>query len=440
MTVMAMGRTWHIYCHTAPNGKRYIGQTRIAPEKRWSNGNGYASQQLFKRAIDKYGWDSFSHTVLCSVSSQDYADFLEQWFIEKYDTCDRKHGYNIAKGGQGVTGVTWDEERKRKRSADIKGSGNPMFGRKHSEEARRKMSENRKGAENITPEMREFRTNVLIKSNKRRSKAVRQLDMDGNLIATYSGMGELESAKGYSHSSVWKACHGHSDQAYGFRWEFEDEELRNKADKRRAERSAKINHVIQCDLSGNELAVYNSFTEAARKTGLCRDRIGDCCHGGFEEYGGYAWKLERPEQKVVDDVAVIQRDKEGKEVAQYDSLSEASEHTGVARYLIRNCCRGASKTAKGFIFEFRDNARKEKKSLGKVAVIQLDLNDNEVARYKSMTEAMHQTGNDRHRIAECCQGERESYRGFKWRYQSDQEVEQPKKRAFLLAEGGNDAV
>lgn len=78
----------------------------MKPEKRWQNGRGYSGQQYFKRAIDKYGWDNIDHVVLCSVSSKENADFLERWFIKKYDTTNSDRGYNCSKGGAGPLGVT----------------------------------------------------------------------------------------------------------------------------------------------------------------------------------------------------------------------------------------------------------------------------------------------------------------------------------------------
>jgi hypothetical protein len=60
---MTAERPFYIYCHTAPNGKRYIGQTCAeCPERRW--GKGYKGCTHLEHAIEKYGWDNFEHSVL----------------------------------------------------------------------------------------------------------------------------------------------------------------------------------------------------------------------------------------------------------------------------------------------------------------------------------------------------------------------------------------
>lgn len=353
---MTMSRTWYIYCHTSPSGKRYIGQTRNDPEARWSNGRGYSTQPYFKRAIDKYGWDNIEHVVLCSVSNQEYADFLEQWFIEKWDTTNSDKGYNCAKGGAGPTGVMWDDERKKAFSEYMTGENNPMYGRHHSPETIALMSKNRRGKE-VSPEMREFRTNVLLEANKKRRIPIRQLDLDGNVIRTFPGMGEMEAETGFSHSCVWRVCRGKADTAYGFKWEYVDSELRKEAKKELAERTKPGVPVIQLDLAGNEIARFGSMTEAQRKTGLNRNKIGACCYGEQETYAGFIWRLERQAKR---------------------------KKTG-------------------------------RKSLP-VSVVQLDLDGNEIARFSSLKQAMDSTGHDRHRITECCQGKRDHYCGFRWRY------------------------
>ena len=349
-------RTWYIYCHTAPNGKRYIGQTRNDPQKRWRSGRGYASQPYFKRAIDKYGWDNIEHVVLCSVSNQEYADFLEQWFIDKWDTTNSDKGYNCAKGGAGPTGVTWDDERKQAFSEYMTGENNPMYGRHHSPESIARMSEKLRGRK-LSPEMREFRTSIILEANKRRRKPIRQLDLDGNVIRTYSGMGEIEAETGFNHSSIWKVCHGKMLTAYGFKWEFVDDELREESRKALEARPKNSIAVIQCDLDGNEVARFESMSDAERKTGLNRNKISACCYGKQDTYAGCTWRLEHQAKQ-----------------------------------------------------------KKTNRPPTPVAVVQLDMDGNVVARFKSLQQAMNATGCNRHRITECCRGERDSYGEYRWQF------------------------
>ena len=71
-----MENTYSVYKHTNKvNGKVYIGITYNKPEVRWgSNGIGY-KRQLFWNAIQKYGWDNFTHEIL--FESQAYQKEIE---------------------------------------------------------------------------------------------------------------------------------------------------------------------------------------------------------------------------------------------------------------------------------------------------------------------------------------------------------------------------
>lgn len=90
---------WIIYKHTnLINGKCYIGQTMQHPADRWNDGKNYNRAFKFGRALDKYGWEGFSHEILESnILSQEDANKLEEYYIAFYDSYVR--GYNSTKGG-----------------------------------------------------------------------------------------------------------------------------------------------------------------------------------------------------------------------------------------------------------------------------------------------------------------------------------------------------
>lgn len=124
-----------VYYHTnLTNGKRYFGITSNDPLVRWANGNGYKHNAYFSSAIEKYGWDNFSHTVLVSGVSEEYAKSLEKFLILIYHTNDKQYGYNLSSGGEPMSGVKHSDETKKKmREARL--------GTKLSAETKRKISE-----------------------------------------------------------------------------------------------------------------------------------------------------------------------------------------------------------------------------------------------------------------------------------------------------------
>lgn len=89
-----------VYKHTnLINNKVYIGQTCQKPEYRWgSKGQNYKSGH-FRSAIDKYGWNNFSHEILYDDLTSEEANRLETELIIKYNSDNPEYGYNLDKGG-----------------------------------------------------------------------------------------------------------------------------------------------------------------------------------------------------------------------------------------------------------------------------------------------------------------------------------------------------
>ena len=145
------------------NWKVYIGQS-INIMVRWKehvnalNRNG-SSCTLLQRAWNKYGQENFSFEIL-ELCSEDMLDEIEVKYIEIYDACNPKKGYNIESGGnknkhlseetkqklrEVHLGKTMSPETSQKMSKSRTGEGNGMYGRHHTEEAKKKMSEAKKG-------------------------------------------------------------------------------------------------------------------------------------------------------------------------------------------------------------------------------------------------------------------------------------------------------
>ena len=119
---------WIVYKHTSPNNKTYIGVTCKKPEQRWQRGNGYKGNKYFYNAIQKYGWDNFTHEILFTNLEEHQAGLMEMSLIRYYRSTNPDFGYNVLTGG------------------DIKvGENNPFYGKQHSSETRKRMSESKKG-------------------------------------------------------------------------------------------------------------------------------------------------------------------------------------------------------------------------------------------------------------------------------------------------------
>ena len=114
-----------VYMHITPSNKRYIGITSKDLEERFGSNGCLYRNQIFGRAINKYGWDNIEHIVVAENLSKEEAKKLEIELITKYDTTNPKYGYNRSIGG------------------DIP----VILGQHHSEETKKKISDSNKGKE-----------------------------------------------------------------------------------------------------------------------------------------------------------------------------------------------------------------------------------------------------------------------------------------------------
>lgn len=237
-----------VYKHTSPSGKVYIGITKQTPNGRWKNGFGYASSPHFWNAIQKYGWDNIQHEILFSSLTCDEACSKEKELIKYYNSTDRRFGYNEKTGGE--SGSTYNEHARRKISESLKSyyATHPekaaeiaarVTGFKHSEESRAKMSASKKGITfTETPEWRRR----IGEANKRRMQTDRELyERNANRLRE---LGKQNSIP-----------------------------------------------VVQVDHDGNDVARFESATEAQRVTGAKNCNIIMCCQGKRKTANGYKWRF-----------------------------------------------------------------------------------------------------------------------------------------------------
>lgn len=243
---MTEDRKYTIYKHTFPNGKVYIGQTFRNVEARWANGNGYYSQELMKKAIQKYGWENIKHEILFENLTKEEADNKEKELIKYYNSANSKYGYNVALGGNSSDSIS-DATRKKmsEHHADVSGENNPMYNKKHNPESIKKMSEIKKGkvysletrkrmsesskGMKHTKETREKMSKSQLGelnhmygktgSLNHSSKSVYQIDIDTDkIIKEYGSMSEAERDTGISHTSISACCRGVMKQAGRYKW------------------------------------------------------------------------------------------------------------------------------------------------------------------------------------------------------------------------------
>lgn len=266
MTVDGVINNFCVYKHVFPNGKVYIGMTGVSPQKRWRNGNGYKSQALVYRAIEKYGWDNIVHEIVsCKLRKED-AEKLEVELIKNHKSTDAKYGYNNAVGGSINSGYKWNSDSGRLRMREVAKS------RIISETTREKHRESYHN-----------RVKYLLNSTEAREK-------------------QRISITGYKHTEESKAkmseAHKGKVMSQEQKRELSNRMMGNKIMCGRhlsEETKEKLRHintktVLQYTKNGNYVNQYCSTQEAKAKTGA--SHIAECCNGKRKSAGGYLWKYK----------------------------------------------------------------------------------------------------------------------------------------------------
>lgn len=120
---------YYIYSHTnLINGKKYIGFTTDT-KKRWQPSL-YKSNYPFYKDIQKYGWDNFSHEVICQTENEKTARICESALMAVYETLNSRKGYNQDSIFQGNRKGKHHTESARKRISETHSKGNHPLAKK----------------------------------------------------------------------------------------------------------------------------------------------------------------------------------------------------------------------------------------------------------------------------------------------------------------------
>lgn len=198
----------------------YIGLTHASLNKRCGlNGGGYKKQPIFYHAIQKYGWDNFTHEILFDGLSKEEAQILEQIQIALYESTDRNKGYNMQIGGECTQlgrkfpgkksetqfkkgNIPWNKGKNVLSEAQINENITRLAkfnkGKKHSDEWKQKIS----------------------KSHKK--KPVDRYDLEGNYIDSFESCKIASILTGVSYSGVGACAGGKRKTAGGYVWKFRE--------------------------------------------------------------------------------------------------------------------------------------------------------------------------------------------------------------------------
>lgn len=227
---------YRVYLHTnLINNKKYCGITCMFPMyKRWGhNGSRYKSNRHFWGAIQKYGWENFSHEILFEGLTKEEAGEKEKKIIAKFNLTNPDYGYNMTPGGElsseetreimskKYKGRTLTEEHKMNISKGLGGKGvtNVNYGRKHTDISKLHNSLSKRG-----PKHQNWGKHLSNTTKERIreavSKPVYQCDLEGNIIKWWENGKDAANELGFGYKAVNNCLRGLRKTSNGFKWFF----------------------------------------------------------------------------------------------------------------------------------------------------------------------------------------------------------------------------
>lgn len=225
---------YKVYMHKNKlNGKVYIGITsKDDPNKRWLNGKGYNHSTLFKKAIKKYGWDSFEHIILFDNLNKISACLIEIDLIFYYQKI--QMSYNINLGGEGSESMSSEtkqkisqtlknhpvsEETRAKISKKVSGKIHGNWGKPLSPETRARIGKANSGEKNGMFNHK-FTEEEIARKRLTNVKPILQYSKDGEFIREWISAQEVGRILGVYSKSISKCCLGQRKTALGYVWKY----------------------------------------------------------------------------------------------------------------------------------------------------------------------------------------------------------------------------
>lgn len=260
---------YSIYKHTnKENGKVYVGITSKPVEQRWANGHGYKNNLVFYKDILEYGWNNFTHEIICTCDTYEEALQLEEHYIkENINNC-----YNVAKATSTVS----------MHSKPITKSCTVSFTKNTAQKS-------------YHLHISKVNIPIVEKPKNRRSCPVSQYSMDGVLLNVFPSAKIASNKTGINHGSIISCCKGGRSTgqaqkgAGGYIWRYNIDSLNKFPDIHVANKK-----VYQFDKNHDLICTYDSAIQAALKNNIPYSRMIYICSGRASSHFafGYYWEYE----------------------------------------------------------------------------------------------------------------------------------------------------
>lgn len=401
-------KSYTVYLHRSPSGKVYVGQTCDTLKRRWKNGKGYSRNVYFNAAIEKYGWENFTHEVLVTNLSKTEADNFERMFIQCLESDSREYGYNIQSGGHHAGEM--------------------------SEEAKARMISSKIGDKNCN------------------ARPVTVFDCNGNRLKEFTCCSFAASHYQIKRSTLLTHLRKRSGTCGGFIFRYSEEvqnvnvlpteETYSPHEKRslRGDKAYNARSVVVYDNNLNVISRFSSIQACANSFSVDASSVHDALTGKSKTCKGFGIKYEDQEltneemkqnfERKTRSKAVDMYSRDGQYITTFQSISSAAASVGGSFQAISNVFRGKSQTAYGYIWKPHTDkpktiapasttaeTRKKNHSYRTKPIWQLDpITKERIRRFESIAEAARFIHRDKHNIAVVCQGKKRTCGGFAWEF------------------------
>lgn len=197
-------------------------------------------------------------------------------------------------------------------------------------------------------------------------------------------------------------------------------------DKYMLERDFNNKPVLQYNLNGELIKEWPSIRDASESLKLCH--IPSVCKGIRKSSGGFLWRYKDSENTEAsydynyNRKSVLQYDKEGNFIQEFNSVTDAVKALKVSRGNIDSCLRGKTSYANGFVWKYKDGEIPLHIEIPKYhnteakAILQCDLDGNVIKEYPSLYSIRKATGISLTALKNCLKGVTSSSHGYYWRY------------------------
>lgn len=188
--------------------------------------------------------------------------------------------------------------------------------------------------------------------------------------------------------------------------------------------------IVQYDLQGNKVNIYNSIMDASESTGFNRCNISECCKHMNRTVRGFVFRFINDDAiDIKNDLKTIiaQYDLDGNYLNNFETELDAAKSVNGYVSKISDVClhpvnANTTRTAYGYrwmkypYFENIPNKIESYKCALKKKVVVKDLDGNTIEKFFSIQEASIATHVSRVSIKDCCMGRKTSCKGYIYEY------------------------